>query len=232
MLKVIFLAALFALGSIIAARAQEGGPAHPEALREFVMTKSGETVRIWTFVDCADPKTIPGAFGTAANGLIVAKRATELQCGNPEQPVVQIFYTPREGFYGEDDAVVRGPRGQEVQIKIRVTQPPSVAEAPPSRVQVAPQAPAKAAAANARPKIAPQPSRGAARPSREAARPSRSAARPSRSAARPRVAAAGARSCARKRGEATIVRLLRCELAGGKTGNRRRVVLQAPDSAR
>jgi hypothetical protein len=210
MLKEVFLAALLVLSPTVSARAQSGGPAPPEALREFVMTKSGETVRVWTFFDCADPRGIPGAFGTAANGLIAARRATELQCGNPEQPVVQIFYTPREGFYGEDDAVVRGPGGQEVQIKVRVNQPSEVAEAPPPRLHAksAADRPAKAIAAEA---------------------PSKTAARPQR-ISRPRVNTAGVRSCTRKRGEATILRVFRCEFAAKGTNRRR--VRTASESAR
>ena len=200
MLKEVFLAALLVLSPTVSARAQSGGTAPPEALREFVMTKSGETVRVWTFFDCADPRGIPGAFGTAANGLIAARRATELQCGNPEQPVVQIFYTPREGFYGEDDAVVRGPGGQEVQIKVRVNQPSEVAEAPPPRLH------AKSAAD----------------------RPAK-AARPQR-ISRPRVNTAGVRSCTRKQGEATILRVFRCEFAAKGTNRRR--VRTASESAR
>jgi hypothetical protein len=213
MLKAVFLAALLALPSVLPARAQAGGAAPAEALREFVMTKSGETVRIWTFFDCADPRGAPGAFGTAANGLIVARHATELQCGNPEQPVVQVFYTPRECFYGEDDAVVRGPRGQDVQIKIRVNQVPEVAEAPPARVHAPPPParPAKVAAAEPRPKLG---------------------ARPHRAAARPRAKAAGVRSCARNRREAAIVRLFRCEFAVSSKTPGRRVVRTASDSAR
>jgi hypothetical protein len=208
MLQAIFVATLFALASMIPACAQGGGPGHPEPLREFVMAKSGETVRVWTFVDCEDPRASPGAFGTAANGLIVVRRGTELQCGNPEQPVAQVFYAAREGFFGDDDAVVRGPRGQEVLIKIRVNPSVEIAGAPP----------AQAAAAR--------------EPQTKKATPPERIAAPQRAASRPHVKAAGVSSCPRKRGEATIVRLFRCEFAASKVGNRRRIVGAAPDSAR
>jgi hypothetical protein len=209
MLKLLRLVPLLLLASLGEAQAQGGAAGRSEALREFVMAKAGETVRIWTFFDCADPKAAPGAFGTAANGAIAARPASELQCGNPEQPVVRIFYTPREGFFGDDDAVVRGPRGQEVQIKIRVEPPTDVAEAPP--------APPKIVAAGAR--------------ARSAALPAKSDAPSRKAAARPRAKVAGARGCGRRRGEAAILRLFRCELASAKA-RKRRVVVQAPESAR
>jgi hypothetical protein len=228
MLQAIFFAVLLALPPIAFARAQ----APPEALRDFVMTKAGETVRIWTFFDCADPKGMPGAFGSAANGTIIARRATEFQCGNREQPVVQVFYTPREGFFGEDDAVLRGPRGQEVQIKVRVSQPPQLAEPAAGRVQPVAEAPAETpAAAPPRTATAARAKRAAA-PQKVAAAPSRSVATPTRSATKPRARTARASGCPRKRGEAAILRVLRCELAGSKAGNRRRYVRVMPESAR
>src|ERR671913_1121771 len=131
MLKLVSIIVLVALSSPAGpARAQQPSAAGTEALRDFVTAKAGETVRIWTFFDCTEPRGAPTALGTAANGTIAVRRAVELQCGNPEQPVAQVFYTPREGFSGEDDAALRGPRGQEVQIKLWVNPPSEVAGAP------------------------------------------------------------------------------------------------------
>jgi hypothetical protein len=197
------------------ARAQHPGAGRPEALRDFVTAKAGEAVRVWTFFDCEDPRGAPTGFGSAANGLIAVKRVTELQCGNPEQPVAQLFYTPREGFSGEDDAVLRGPRGQEVQIKLWVNPSVDVASAVP---------PAAAAAAS------PEKVEGAVRQptaKKPAAPPQRTSARTPRKAA-----AAKARSCSR-RGDTAIVRLWRCEfVASLKTAGRKRVVRRDAESAR
>jgi hypothetical protein len=222
MLKLFLIALLFALPATLPARAQQSGAGYPEALREFVTAKAGETVRVWTFFDCEDPRGAPTAFGTAANGQIAVRRGAELQCGNPEQPVAQLFYTPREGFSGEDDAVVRGPRGQEVQIKLWVNPPTEVAGAaiPSAAAAGAPTANASVAAAEPQPKVS-------------VARPGRAAARPERTAQRPQSkTAAKARSCSNRR-QPAIIRLLQCEFVGSpRSPGRRRVVRAAPDSAR
>jgi hypothetical protein len=223
MLKLVSIIVLVALSSPAGpARAQQPSAAGTEALRDFVTAKAGETVRIWTFFDCTEPRGAPTALGTAANGTITVRRAVELQCGNPEQPVAQVFYTPREGFSGEDDAALRGPRGQEVQIKLWVGQAvESAGPAAPARAAISPGAAAAAAGAGA---VAAAPN--APRPPRIAERPSRGISAPAR---RGRTAAKP-RSCG-GRGQPAIVRLLRCEL-GGRVAGRKRMVRREADSAR
>ena len=91
---------------------------------------------------------------------------------------------------GPASKVWRTPSDREV---IRAAE----AEAPPPRLHAksAADRPAKAIAAEA---------------------PSKTAARPQR-ISRPRVSTAGVRSCTRKRGEATILRVFRCEFAAKGT---------------
>jgi hypothetical protein len=219
MLKPLFIAALLASPAILPALAQQAAD-RPEALREFVTAKAGETVRVWTFFDCEDPRDAPTAFGSAANGSIVVRRGSELQCGNPEQPVAQVFYTPREGFSGEDDAVVRGPRGQEVQIKLWVSQPVETASPAASAAASAVAAAGPAAATPRQPRLTKAAGAKAAEGSARAA------------PARRHKTAGKSRSCS-SRGQAAIVRLWRCEFIDSlRSSGRKRVVRSEADSAR
>src|SRR3954470_13498601 len=85
-------------------------------------TRSGQPVRVYSFWDCTRGNT-PQASGSAAHGTVATREATQNRCGNPKQPVIELYYTPQAGFKGEDEVFVNrsgGHRGRRLSVKVNV----------------------------------------------------------------------------------------------------------------
>lgn len=94
--------------------------ANPAAAQERVhYAQSGRPLPIGAFFRCG-PRSAPQApSGTAYNGTITTRLTTEARCGNPHHPVVQMIYTSRPGFRGQDEIFLYGPPNERRRVIVR-----------------------------------------------------------------------------------------------------------------
>ena len=71
------------------------------------------------YFNCTPRGGLPSPSGTALNGTITTRQAVGSRCGNPNQPVVQIIYTSRPGFRGQDEIYLYGPEPRRATIIVR-----------------------------------------------------------------------------------------------------------------
>jgi hypothetical protein len=101
--------ALTALASIDPAAAQE----------RVHHAQSGRPIAIGAFFNCG-PRMAPQApSGTARNGTVTTRLTTEARCGNSNHPVIQVIYTSRPGFRGQDEIFLYGPPAERRRIIVR-----------------------------------------------------------------------------------------------------------------
>jgi hypothetical protein len=66
-----------------------------------IAARSGKTVRITTFIDCTNHRPWQGT-AFVDHGTVTYKEGTQSICGNPIEPVREVFYTSNPGFTGVD----------------------------------------------------------------------------------------------------------------------------------
>lgn len=103
------------LGAMIALGAFVSTP----ALSQDKTTQSGKPVLVWTTWNCKT-HVPPTVSGTAKNGKVDTKSATDSRCGAKAEPVTQLWYTPPTGFKGVEEVMVYGGAGGTGN-RVRVT---------------------------------------------------------------------------------------------------------------
>lgn len=80
--------------------------------------EAGKSSLVYGFMDCHGSP--PPASGTATNGTIISRPSTRNLCGNPQQPVTEVIYTPKPGFKGEDFVTIYTTGGYFIQKRVLV----------------------------------------------------------------------------------------------------------------
>ena len=73
--------------------------------------RSGQPIPVLVYFSCGPRGQFAGASGAAQHGSVTMRYATGNRCGNPNHPVVQLIYTSRPGFRGQDEAIFYTPAG-------------------------------------------------------------------------------------------------------------------------
>ena len=76
-----------------------------------VHSKSGQASRIWIFYDCKRHNPTGANAGIADHGTVQLKDVVQNECGNPNEPTREVWYTSAPGFKGVDRVVL--PRGSQ-----------------------------------------------------------------------------------------------------------------------
>lgn len=83
------------------------------AQERFHLARSGRPALLSVYFNCTNRHGLTGMSptGTAYNGTIITRLSAGNRCGNPYQPLIQVFYMSTPGFTGRDDAFIyhRGP---------------------------------------------------------------------------------------------------------------------------
>jgi hypothetical protein len=76
--------------------------------------KAGQPTRIYTWWNCHRAEA-SGHAGTARNGTIVTRQATQNRCGVRNYPVTEMIYTSNPGFRGKDEIWMFSHHGSRTQ---------------------------------------------------------------------------------------------------------------------
>jgi hypothetical protein len=96
-----------------------GGASPASAQQPIRFAQSGRPLILGAYFNCTSRGGLPSPSGTAYNGTITTRVTTGNRCGNPYQPVVQMIYTSRPGFRGQDEAYLYGPLNRRTTIIVR-----------------------------------------------------------------------------------------------------------------
>lgn len=81
--------------------------------------KAGTTVRLYGVFDCVH-NIAPATSAMVDHGKITMKVGTINRCGNPKQPISELYYTPDLGYRGPDEAkIFRGSDYTLRKIKVQ-----------------------------------------------------------------------------------------------------------------
>ena len=81
-------------------------------------TSAGRPVVVRTFFNCVRDR-YPNAAASASHGTVVSRETRRNRCGNPNQPVVDVVYTPNPGFRGTDEVIFHGGMRARTKIIVR-----------------------------------------------------------------------------------------------------------------
>lgn len=70
-----------------------------------MVVKAGSTARLYGVFDC-EHNIAPYTTARVDHGKISSRVETINRCGNKNQPITVLYYTPNAGFRGEDEAKI------------------------------------------------------------------------------------------------------------------------------